>query len=175
MATELVTGRETAIPLALDQGVPPAWIALTSLLQNLAMAALLVPLVVAAMRQAEHGQGRMAYLLRRIHQSAEEQRHKAASAWGIFLFMLVPFLANGPIIAGLIGRLVGVESRRLVVAIVAAVIITAAAWSFAYAALTQTLAAVDARLARVPAILALCIAILAIIRLAWAMRVRPPA
>jgi hypothetical protein len=175
MAAELVTGRETAIPLALDRGVPPAWIATTSILQNLAMAALVVPLVLAAIRRAEHHAGFSGRLLRRLHAAAEAQRHKAGSAWGIFLFMLVPFLANGPIIAGVLGRLIGIDAGRLALAIVAAVILTATSWSFAHSALTDVLARVNPRLARVPAMLALIVAAWTVARLAWSLRTRGPA
>jgi uncharacterized membrane protein len=173
MAAELVTGRETAIPLALDRGVPPAWIAITSILQNLAMAALVVPVIMAAIRQTERRGGVFGRLLRQIHDATESRRHKDRGAWGIFLFMLVPFLANGPIIAGVLGRLIGIDARRLALAIVAAVILTATAWSFAHAALAHALASVDPRLARVPAMLALIVAAWAVVRLAWSLRKKP--
>lgn len=134
MAAELVTGREAAVPLALAQGVPPWWIAAASITQNLALAALIVPAAMTAVEATEQGTGPMARFLRRTHAGADKSRHRASSAWGIFVFMLIPFLANGPIIAGLLGRLIGVDARRLITAVVAAVIITATAWAWAFSA-----------------------------------------
>lgn len=172
MAAELVTGREAAIPLALGQGVPPWWIALASILQNLALAGIVVQAAMAAAARAETGKGRLASFLRHLHATARDNRHRASSAWGIFVFMLVPFLANGPILAGLIGRLIGVDSRRLAFAVIAAVAITATAWAYLYATLTAALASVSPSLARVPPLLAAAITLAAVARIWWVWRAR---
>ena len=154
MLAELVTGREAAIPLALMAGVPPAWVAATSIAQNLALAALLVPLVGRSMVAAQRRDSFAARFMRGLHDSAVRRLPKGRNAWVLFVFMLITFVANGPVLAGVIGTLAGLRARNMVAAIVAAVVITATAWTYAYDALTQALARIDDRLALVPAILA---------------------
>lgn len=178
MAAELVTGREAAIPLALAAGVPPAWIALTSILQNLALAALLVPLAVAGTDAVQARPGFAGRFIRRLHGSATARLQHGRSAWVLFGFMLLPFVANGPVLAGVIGVLAGIQLRRLVMALVTAVVITATAWSFGYAWLTAMLARVHPNLALLPAILA-CLAVLVwfavAARQAWSDRAKDSA
>ena len=153
MAAELVTGREAAIPLAVAVGVPPAWIALTSILQNLALAALIVPMAARGAHAVEARPGFWGRFLHNLHGGASRQLREGRSACALFGFMLLPFVANGAVIAGAIGVLAGIEVRRLVLAIVAAVVITAVAWSFAYAALASILVSVHPVLALLPAVI----------------------
>ena len=160
MLAELVTGREAAIPLALATGVPAWMVAATSIAQNLALAALLVPLAQQSLAAFDRASfpGRF---MQGLHDSAVERLPKGRNAVALFVFMLVPFVANGPVLAGLIGVMAGLPLRRLVAAVVIAVIITATAWTYGYALLTDALASIDERLALVPAVLA------AILALAW--------
>lgn len=164
MAAELVTGREAAIPLAIAAGVPATWIAATSILQNLAMAALIVPLAAQGVHAVEERNGFWGRFLHNLHAGAARQVHQGRSAWALFGFMLLPFIANGAVIAGVIGTLAGLATRRLVAVLVAAVALTAAAWSYGYAWLSDVLAAVHPLLRLLPAALA-CLVVLA-----WAGR-----
>ncbi len=157
MLAELVTGREAAIPLALATGVPPAWVAATSIAQNLAVAALVVPVVGNAM--GTQSGSFAARFMRGLHDSAVQRLPRGRSPWALFAFMLVPFIANGPVLAGIIGSLAGLPYRQMVPAIVAAVVITATAWTYAYHSLTTALANIDDRLALVPAVLAGAVAL----------------
>lgn len=159
MAAELVTGREAAIPLALLAGVPAAWIAATSILQNLALAALIVPAASAGVHAVEARPGFWARFLRNLHAGAQRQAHQGRSASALFGFMLLPFVANGAVIAGVIGTLAGIEARRLALVIAAAVAVTATAWSFAYALFVDALAEVHSVLRLVPAVLACLVVI----------------
>jgi hypothetical protein len=152
MAAELVTGREAAIPFALAVGVPAAWIALTSILQNLALAALIAPAASAGIHAAEARAGFWGRFLHNLHAGAARQVHQGRNAWALFGFMLLPFVANGAVIAAIIGTLAGLAERRLVAVIVSAVAITATAWSYGYALLVDALAAVHPALRLVPAL-----------------------
>ncbi|MFA5943548.1 MAG: hypothetical protein WC876_03675 [Candidatus Thermoplasmatota archaeon] len=154
MAAELVTGREAAIPLALATGVPPGWIALTSFLQNLALAALLVPAAVAGAHALQQRPGHLGRFLQRLHGAASTRLRHGRSAWVLFGFMLLPFVANGPVLAGVVGTLAGIRPRALIAALVAAVFITSIAWSFAYAGLSAALGQIHPLLAWLPALLA---------------------
>lgn len=154
MAAELVTGREAAIPLALAVGVPPAWIALTSILQNLGLAALLVPLGARSLQSIGPHPGFAGRFLRGMQAAATRNLSRGRSSGALFAFMLVPFVANGPVLAGLVGVLAGIEARRLVALVAAAVVLTAAAWSFGYAWLAAALANVHPALELLPAAVA---------------------
>lgn len=154
MAAELVTGREAAIPLAVAAGVPAAWIAVTSILQNLALAALIVPVAVRGAHAVKARRGAWGLFLHNLHAGASSQVHQGRSAWALFGFMLLPFLPNGAVMAGIIGSLAGIEGRRLGMVLAAAVAITAAAWSFGYVWLAEALASLHPGLRLLPAVLA---------------------
>lgn len=173
MAAELVTGREAAIPFSLSAGVPSAWIAAASLLQNLGLAAVVVPLVLDGAEVAMRGDSWLSRTLVRLRQSAKTQHHRGGGGWAVFGFMLIPFLANGPIIAGLVGRIAGLSWRVLIPAVVAGVLVTAVGWSFGYAALAAALAAVDPRLAALPTIAAVGFVLYATVKIF--LRTRPAA
>lgn len=160
MAAELMTGREAAIPLAVAAGVPPAWIAVTSILQNLALAALIVPVAVRGAHAVEARRGAWGHFLHNLLAGASKQLHQGRTAWALFGFMLLPFLPNGAVIAGVIGSLAGIHARRLALVLASAVTITATAWSFGYAWLAGALASVHPALRLLPAVLA-CAAIIA--------------
>lgn len=170
MAAELVTGREAAIPLAVAAGVPAAWIALTSILQNLAMAGLVVPAASSAAHAFESRPGYWSRLLHKLHADAASGIDRGSSAWALFGFMLLPFVANGAVIAGIIGILAGIGPRRVVIVLVAAVTITAIAWSFGYAWMADALAKVHPALRLVPAFLALGLIAFWVVRAAMRAR-----
>lgn len=140
MLAELVTGREAAIPLALAAGTPAWLVAATSIAQNLALAALLVPLARQSIGTLG-GDTFVARFMRALQETATQRLQRGRSTWGLFAFMLVPFVANGPVLAGMIGNLAGLAPRRIVAAVVPAVVITATAWTCGYAALTKGLQA----------------------------------
>jgi hypothetical protein len=160
MLAELVTGREAAIPLALVTGIPAWMVAATSIAQNLALAALLVPLAQQSVGALDR-ESFAARFMQGLHDAAVERLPKGRTAVALFAFMLVPFVANGPILAALIGVMAGLPARRIVAAVVPAVIITATVWTYSYAWLTDAMANVDERLALVPPVLA------AFVTLAW--------
>ena len=166
MLAELVTGREAAYLLALHQGVPPLWIAATSILQNLALAALLAPAAEGSWRWLTRS--RWGTRLRdRLQDTASRNPARPWSALGIFAFMLVPFLANGAVVAALLGRWAGIPWRRLVPAVVAGVVVTATLWAFAYHVLQTMLEAVHPAVAALPAALALVVVAVVAVRWLW--------
>lgn len=157
MAAELVTGREAAIPLAVAAGAPPAWIAAASILQNLALAALLLPLAMQSLDGLQQRQGFTARFVQGLQATAVQRLPNGRSAGALFLFMLLPFVANGALLAAVIGTMAAIPVRRLVAAIVAAVVVTATAWAFAYQAINDALARVHPVLALVPVIVAVAV------------------
>ncbi len=51
---------------------------------------------------------------------------------GVFLFMLVPFLVNGPLVGAIAGRLTGLRTTDLMLPVVASTCIAAVAWTYFY-------------------------------------------
>jgi hypothetical protein len=72
--------------------------------------------------------------MRRIQADADQHRGlvRKLGGFGIFLFMLVPFLVNGPLVGAVAGRLTGMRTVDLIVPVVAATVIAAVAWTYFY-------------------------------------------
>lgn len=154
MAAELVTGRETAFAFATAAGVPPLWIAATSMLQNLAVAALIVPGFHNALDFVRTRSPKWGRILVGVHEGAQSQVHQGRNAWALLGFMLLPFLANGAVIAGLIGILAGLSHARLAAVLLAGVTITSLGWAFAYVWIADALSGLHPALVWLPAVLA---------------------
>ncbi|MBI2076907.1 MAG: small multi-drug export protein [Euryarchaeota archaeon] len=61
------------------------------------------------------------------------QKHQAFiekwGGWGIFLFMLIPFAVNGPLIGAIIGKLAGVRTRYILPAVVGSTAVSTGYWT----------------------------------------------
>ena len=135
LALELVLGREAGIPVALDGGASPPWlVAILSATQDIAIAGLVFPLFLYLLhRYHDHPN----VLMRKLRElETEAQKHEAfARRWGplgVFAFMLVPFLVNGPLVGAAVGRVAGIPTRHLILPVVASTAVAAAAWTFFY-------------------------------------------
>ena len=89
-------------------------------------------------------------LMRRVDrlQAASLRHEKKVRRWGragIFVFMLIPFLVNGPLIAFILGRLIGIRTRLLVAPIVVATMVTAALWVAFFDTMLSIVNAIDPR------------------------------
>lgn len=155
MAAELVTGREVAFAFALGAGVPPVLVGLTSILQNLALAALLVPPFALGVPKWADPHRPIGSLVSRLRDAATRQAHRARNAWLLFAFMLLPFAANGAVVAGLIGVLAGMPRRQVAAVVSAAVVVTSMVWAYAHAGLAEALSSVHPALRWLPTALAL--------------------
>jgi uncharacterized membrane protein len=134
MAVELVAGREAAIPIALGGGAPRWLVAQASATQDLGIVCVVYPLFLRLMH---HFQDRRNWFLDRMRRiQADADRHRGLvrrlGGFGIFLFMLVPFLINGPLVGAVAGRLTGMRTTDLIVPVVAATVAAAAAWTYFY-------------------------------------------
>lgn len=145
---EVVAGRETGIPVALQAGAPPWLVAQVSFTQDLAVVSLLFPLALRSLAVAVEHRNWFGRRIARIDAAA--RRHQAwATRWGplgVFAFMLIPFLANGPLVAAILGRATGIPAPRLVAPIVLATGIAIVAWTYAYHVVFGVTELVDPRL-----------------------------
>lgn len=146
---ELFTGREAGIPVAL-QGGAPAWIvAQVSATQDIGVVCLAYPAVLWALHKY---QGRDNFVMRRLRRIQERARkHKRfVHRWGplgIFVFMLVPFLVNGPLLGATMGRVAGISTRYLIAPVVGATVLAALMWAYAYDLLFSLVGDLDPRVA----------------------------
>lgn len=137
IAAEIVFGREGGIPVALQGGVPRFLVFQTSATQDIASALVIYPLFLLALH---HWHERDNYLMRRVRRiEAVAARHETyVHRWGplgIAVFMLMPFVVNGPMVGLIVGRLAGIYTRHVLPAVVIATVISAAAWTFFFDAM----------------------------------------
>lgn len=139
VAVEVVAGREAAIPIALGGGVPRWMVAQVSATQDIGVVCLAYPLFLRAMHHFRDSRGWLMTRLRRIQKDADEHRGlvRRWGGFGIFVFMLVPFLVNGPLVGAIAGRLTGLNTRDLMLPVVASTCIAAVAWTYFYDALLR--------------------------------------
>lgn len=148
VGAEILTGREGGIPVGLSQGAPPLLMFQYSLGQDLAGACFGYPLFLYLLHRFHE---RDNFLMRRIRKiEAAADAHQAfVHRWGplgLFFFMLMPFLINGPLIGLILGRLTGIHTRYLVLPVVVATTIAAASWTFFFDATLAFASRFDPRL-----------------------------
>lgn len=145
---EMFTGREAGIPIALGGGAPPWVVAQISATQDIGVVCLAYPAFLWALHRFDHKDNFVMRRLRRLQQHAAN--HKAFvhryGPLGIFLFMLVPFLLNGPLLGAIMGRLAGITTRWLILPVVGATVVAAVAWSYAYDTLFRLVGNLDPRI-----------------------------
>ncbi|MEK6985010.1 MAG: small multi-drug export protein [Candidatus Thermoplasmatota archaeon] len=134
LAVELVLGREPALPIALGGGAPPWLVAQLSATQDIAIGALAFPLFLYALARYRDAPN---FVMRKLRDlEAEARKHEAfARRWGplgLFAFMLVPFLVNGPLVGAAVGRLAGIPTRHLILPVVGSVLVASFAWTYFY-------------------------------------------
>ncbi len=134
LGIEMVAGREASMPVALAGGAPPWFVAQVSFAQDIGAVCLAYPVFLLALDRYHDRKNWAMGRLRELEARAQAHR-KFARRWGpagIFLFMLAPFLINGPLIGALVGRIAGIRTKFLIVPVVAATIIGAFAWAYMY-------------------------------------------
>ncbi len=134
LVAELAGGREAGIPVAIAAGANPWLVWLTSVLQDLGTAFLSYPIFLYILHRFHESDRYLMRRIRLIEEKAAEHR-KYVNRWGplgLGIFMLLPFLVNGPYIALVLGRLAGLRTARMLAPVIIATIVTAAIWTFAF-------------------------------------------
>lgn len=134
VGVEMIAGREAAIPIALASGAPRWLVAQVSATQDIGVFLLAYPLFLRLMGRKPKRRGWLRTRLDRIQEDADQHRgfvHRWGG-FGIFLFMLVPFLVNGPLVGAIAGRLAGLRTTDILLPVVASTTINAVAWTYFY-------------------------------------------
>lgn len=134
LVVEMFSGREAGIPLSLEGGAPPWIVAQVSATQDIGIVCLAYPAFLWALHRYRDRDNFVMRRLRRLQQHAVKHRVfvRRWGPFGVFLFMLVPFLINGPLLGAAVGRVAGIATKWLILPVVAATVIAATAWTYAY-------------------------------------------
>jgi uncharacterized membrane protein len=134
LAVEVVVGREAAFPIALGGGVPAPLLVQVSATQDIGIFCILFPLFLRLMHRRGDSPGWLMTRLRKVQEAAQHHRGFANrwGPWGVFAFMLVPFLVNGPLVGGVMGRLAGIPTKSLLLPVAASTVVAAFAWTYLY-------------------------------------------
>jgi uncharacterized membrane protein len=156
LVVEMFSGREAGIPLSLEGGAPPWVVAQVSAAQDIGVVCLAYPAFLWALHRYRDRDNFIMRRLRRLQAHAVKHR-KFVHRWGpfgVFLFMLVPFLINGPLLGAAVGRVAGIATKWLILPVVAATVIAALAWTYAYDLVFSLIEGLDPR---IPPVLTLAI------------------
>lgn len=150
MVGEIFTGREGGLPIAIAGGVPTWLVWQVSVTQDVAGFCVAYPWFLILYHERSQRE-ELGFIMRRLKrvETAVRRHEEFARKWGpfgIFLFMLTPFLINGPMAGGMLGRLVGIRTRYLLAPVILSTAISSAAWIFFYDATVGRLESVDPRL-----------------------------
>lgn len=131
---EMMTGRESGIAVFLEAEVPLLLTIQYSALQDLALAFMVYPLYVYLLHRYEDRDNIIMRMVHRTQDTAKKHRRRVQRQGPVylFLFMLVPFLVNGPLIGLMVGRLVTIRMPVLITVVVVATLVPAIAWSLFY-------------------------------------------
>lgn len=130
---EMFAGREAGIPFAIGH-VNTLLVAQVSAMQDIAMAGVVYPGFLYLLARYRHRDNLVMRKLRRIEAQARSNRH-FVDRWGplgVFAFMMVPFLVNGPLLGAAMGRLSGIPTRFLILPVVLATVLCSVLWTYFY-------------------------------------------
>lgn len=133
--TFFAAGKEAGIPLGVTlYGGEPLVVGGALLWVDAAMTCVLFPFVASAMDGAHRNKGILGGMVRSTRRRAERKRKliDRYGGLGLYLFMLVPFGFNGPLVAMVLAHLAGLRPVPTLVAMFAAITTTTAAWTLLF-------------------------------------------
>jgi len=131
IGTLYVAGKEGGIPLGLAAGGKPTYVAMAIFGTDLAMTFLLYPLVHAAFDGVQRRRGILGSMLRTAQKNANHRRKivDQYGAIGIYVFMLIPFAFNSPLVGIALGRIAQLQPLRIMIVVSSAIATTTIAWT----------------------------------------------
>ncbi|HEX2066833.1 MAG TPA: small multi-drug export protein [Candidatus Thermoplasmatota archaeon] len=126
-----VAGKEGGIPLGLAAGGDPTLVAMAILGTDLAMTFLLYPLVHAAFDGVQRTRGLLGGMLRTAQKNARRHRKVVDryGAAGLYLYMLVPFAFNSPLVGIALGRIAQLSPLLTMAVVSGAIATTTVLWT----------------------------------------------
>lgn len=130
LLTEVFPGKELATAVGIGFGLHPVIVFGIVFIQDLITTSWVYPLFYVFRKRQAGKDNFFGYLFTKIEHDAK--KHEAFirrwGAWGLFLFMLIPFAVNGPLIGAILGKLVGIRTRYILPAVVGATALTTGYW-----------------------------------------------
>jgi uncharacterized membrane protein len=130
VATEVFPGKEFSTAVGLGLGLHPVIVFGIVFVQNLITTSWVYPLFYTFRRHQVGKDNFFGYFFTKVEREAKQHEGfiRTWGAWGIFLFMLIPFAVNGPLIGAILGKLAGIRTRYILPALVGATAVSTAAW-----------------------------------------------
>ncbi len=134
VGTLFAAGKEAGIPTGIAAGGNPWLIGAFLFTTDLAAVFFAYPFVHMAFDGVERGKGYFSSFVRSAQLRAAKHRKKIDKygPWGLFLYLIVPFAFNSPLLGIAIGRITGLRPRQIITAVTGAVFVTAAGWTVLY-------------------------------------------
>jgi uncharacterized membrane protein len=134
IGTMFYAGKEVGIPVGLAAGADPVLVGTYILIADVSFTCFAYPPLHYAIKTWMERPGLVGAYLRHVRKGADKhrgfvQRHRK---WGLFLFMLVPFAINGPLVGAVLGRLLGMRARQIIPTLIAAIATTTLGWTAVY-------------------------------------------
>lgn len=129
---EIAAGREVAIPAGLQEyGLPALLVFGISSVQDLVTTTYIYPAFYFFRKHNLGRQNFFGYFFERMAKKAERNKPfiERYGAAGLFLFMLIPFAVNGPLIGAIIGKLAGIRTRYILPTVILSTFTATAAWT----------------------------------------------
>jgi uncharacterized membrane protein len=148
VATFYYAGQFGAMPLGLAAGGEPWVIALYVWAADAAGLFVFFPLTQYSVDRLHGHPGLVGRWIQRLRQRATHRREfiERYGPWGLFGFTLLPFLFNSPILGAVLGRVVGLPSRKTLLALASAVTLMSVIWVAIFSYGLEAAAGVDRRL-----------------------------
>lgn len=147
IVTEVFAGREVAIPIGLGLGVPVAIVWGVTAVQDLITTSWLYPLFYLFRKRNLDKENFAGYFFARLEKTAEKHRPfvERWGAIGLFVFMLIPFAVNGPLIGAILGKLAGIRTRYILPTVVMATFTAVSLWTGLYVLARPSIEAFEGR------------------------------
>lgn len=131
LGTEIFPGKEVATAVGLGFGLHPIIVFGIVFVQDLITTSWVYPLFYVFRKKQAGRDNFFGYLFDKVERDAKKHERfvKKWGAWGLFLFMMIPFAVNGPLIGAILGKLAGIRTRNILPALVGATALTTAYWT----------------------------------------------
>ncbi len=142
VTTELFLGREPGIAQGITSGLSPLFVFFLSSMQDIITVCLMFSLIWSLLLHWRGSDNWFGRIIDRLESAAEKGRGlvKKYKMAGLYLFMLIPFIVNGPMIGALLGKAMRIKTWPIIVTVICAQITAAAAWTLAWNSLHGVLA-----------------------------------
>lgn len=124
-------GKETGIPAGIAAGGWPWLVGLFVFIADAALVCFAYPLIHVNINRWMQRPGWFGSYLREQRRIAQRRASFVARYrnWGLFVFMLIPFAFNGPLVGAILGRFAGLRSGQIVPTLLSAIAVTTVFWT----------------------------------------------